>query len=170
MSIIATINRVAIITTINRVAIITTINRVAIITTINRIAIITTINRIAIITTINIIAIITTIHIILMLSVLRAKCGSTRFHDSSVGRSIMHPIHGWTPFLLNPSLCMFSGSTLTPSASLVLLKSATASGAREETGDDLQYIDFHQLQIENQQFVQRIEEANQEHIIDHTIS
>merc|ERR1712187_210431 len=30
------------------------------------------------------------------------------------------------------------------------------------TGDDLQYIDFHQLQIENQQFVQRIEEANQE--------
>lgn len=29
-------------------------------------------------------------------------------------------------------------------------------------GDDLQYIDFHQLQIENQQFVQRIEEANQE--------
>merc|ERR1711881_240524 len=31
-----------------------------------------------------------------------------------------------------------------------------------ETGDDLQYIDFHQLQIENQQFVVKIEEANQE--------
>jgi len=28
--------------------------------------------------------------------------------------------------------------------------------------DDLQYIDFHQLQIENQQFVVKIEEANQE--------
>lgn len=34
--------------------------------------------------------------------------------------------------------------------------------SKEATGDDLQYIDFHQLQIENQQFVQRIEEANQE--------
>merc|ERR1719502_513971 len=34
--------------------------------------------------------------------------------------------------------------------------------SKQETGDDLQYIDFHQLQIENQQFVQRIEEANQE--------
>jgi len=34
--------------------------------------------------------------------------------------------------------------------------------SKTETGDDLQYIDFHQLQIENQQFVQRIEEANQE--------
>merc|ERR1712188_191756 len=31
-----------------------------------------------------------------------------------------------------------------------------------ETGDDLQYIDFHQLQIENQQFVMKIDEANQE--------
>lgn len=34
--------------------------------------------------------------------------------------------------------------------------------SKQETGDDLQYIDFHQLQIENQQFVKRIEEANQE--------
>jgi len=34
--------------------------------------------------------------------------------------------------------------------------------SKTETGDDLLYIDFHQLQIENQQFVQRIEEANQE--------
>merc|ERR1719281_927110 len=34
--------------------------------------------------------------------------------------------------------------------------------SKQETGDDLQYIDFHQLQIENQQFVHRIEEANQE--------
>merc|ERR1719502_1327606 len=34
--------------------------------------------------------------------------------------------------------------------------------AKQETGDDLQYIDFHQLQIENQQFVLKIEEANQE--------
>jgi len=31
-----------------------------------------------------------------------------------------------------------------------------------ETGDDLQYIDFHQLQIENQQFVVKIDHANQE--------
>merc|ERR1719437_76950 len=31
-----------------------------------------------------------------------------------------------------------------------------------ETGDELQYIDFHQLQIENQQFVLRIEEASTE--------
>merc|ERR1719276_137355 len=34
--------------------------------------------------------------------------------------------------------------------------------SKTETGDDLQYIDFHQLQIENQQFVIRIEEANTE--------
>merc|ERR1712072_1084632 len=31
-----------------------------------------------------------------------------------------------------------------------------------ETGDDLQHIDFHQLQIENQQFVVKIGEANNE--------
>merc|ERR1719284_1726589 len=34
--------------------------------------------------------------------------------------------------------------------------------SKNETGDDLQYIDFHQLQIENQQFVMKIDEANQE--------
>ncbi|CAD7955336.1 unnamed protein product [Amoebophrya sp. A25] len=34
--------------------------------------------------------------------------------------------------------------------------------SKEEGGDDLQYIDFHQLQIENQQFVLRIEETNHE--------
>eukprot|EP00820_Chromera_velia_P019814 Cvel_28541.t1-p1 / transcript=Cvel_28541.t1 / gene=Cvel_28541 / organism=Chromera_velia_CCMP2878 / gene_product=Coiled-coil domain-containing protein 113, putative / transcript_product=Coiled-coil domain-containing protein 113, putative / location=Cvel_scaffold3758:8520-11997(+) / protein_length=363 / sequence_SO=supercontig / SO=protein_coding / is_pseudo=false len=34
--------------------------------------------------------------------------------------------------------------------------------SKRESGEDLQYIDFHQLQIENQQFVQRIEEANNE--------
>merc|ERR1719510_2150243 len=34
--------------------------------------------------------------------------------------------------------------------------------SKQETGDDLQYIDFHQLQIENQQFVKRIDEATQE--------
>merc|ERR1712157_646049 len=34
--------------------------------------------------------------------------------------------------------------------------------SKQETGDELQYIDFHQLQIENQQFVKRIEDANQE--------
>jgi len=34
--------------------------------------------------------------------------------------------------------------------------------SKQETGDDLQYIDFHQLQIENQQFVIRIDEANQD--------
>merc|ERR1719356_770855 len=41
-------------------------------------------------------------------------------------------------------------------------KADNALKSKQETGDDLQYIDFHQLQIENQQFVQRIEEANQE--------
>merc|ERR1711964_194916 len=34
--------------------------------------------------------------------------------------------------------------------------------SKNSSGDDLQYIDFHQLQIENQQFVTRIDEANQE--------
>jgi chromosome segregation ATPase len=34
--------------------------------------------------------------------------------------------------------------------------------SKQETGDDLQYIDFHQLQIENQQFVVKIDAANQE--------
>lgn len=34
--------------------------------------------------------------------------------------------------------------------------------SKNETGDDLQYIDFHQLQIENQQFMSRIDDANQE--------
>merc|ERR1712182_72733 len=34
--------------------------------------------------------------------------------------------------------------------------------SKQETGDDLQYIDFHQLQIENQQFVVKIDHANQE--------
>jgi hypothetical protein len=34
--------------------------------------------------------------------------------------------------------------------------------SKQDSGDDLQYIDFHQLQIENQQFVIKIEEANQE--------
>lgn len=34
--------------------------------------------------------------------------------------------------------------------------------SKQETGDDLQYIDFHQLQIESQQYAVRIEEANQE--------
>jgi len=37
--------------------------------------------------------------------------------------------------------------------------------AKGETGDNLQYIDFHQLKIENQQFVHRIEEANQELLV-----
>lgn len=41
-------------------------------------------------------------------------------------------------------------------------KADNAFKSKQETGDDLQYIDFHQLQIENQQFVQRIEEATQE--------
>merc|ERR1719421_2107661 len=34
--------------------------------------------------------------------------------------------------------------------------------SKMEGGDDLQYIDFHQLQIENQEFVVKIEEANHE--------
>jgi len=37
--------------------------------------------------------------------------------------------------------------------------------SKSETGDNLQYIDFHQLKIENQQFVHRIEEANQELLV-----
>jgi len=41
-------------------------------------------------------------------------------------------------------------------------KAETQLKSKQETGDDLQYIDFHQLQIENSQFVKRIEEANQE--------
>jgi hypothetical protein len=41
-------------------------------------------------------------------------------------------------------------------------KSEAQYKTKEETGDDLQYIDFHQLQIENQQFVLRIDEANTE--------
>eukprot|EP00928_Gymnodinium_smaydae_P063647 TRINITY_DN47167_c0_g1_i1.p2 TRINITY_DN47167_c0_g1~~TRINITY_DN47167_c0_g1_i1.p2 ORF type:complete len:380 (-),score=129.97 TRINITY_DN47167_c0_g1_i1:140-1210(-) len=34
--------------------------------------------------------------------------------------------------------------------------------SKTESSDDLQFIDFHQLQIENQQYIVRIEEANQE--------
>eukprot|EP00747_Dinoflagellata_sp_TGD_P164146 gnl/TRDRNA2_/TRDRNA2_183665_c0_seq1.p1 gnl/TRDRNA2_/TRDRNA2_183665_c0~~gnl/TRDRNA2_/TRDRNA2_183665_c0_seq1.p1 ORF type:complete len:386 (+),score=115.38 gnl/TRDRNA2_/TRDRNA2_183665_c0_seq1:96-1160(+) len=41
-------------------------------------------------------------------------------------------------------------------------KAETQLKSKTDSGDDLQYIDFHQLQIENQQFVLRIEEANQE--------
>merc|ERR1711977_612681 len=45
----------------------------------------------------------------------------------------------------------------------IAIKKAEAQiKSKAETGDDLQYIDFHQLQIENQQFVIRIEEANSE--------
>jgi len=33
---------------------------------------------------------------------------------------------------------------------------------KQDSGDDLQYIDFHQLRIENQQYLQRIEEAHQD--------
>lgn len=48
-------------------------------------------------------------------------------------------------------------------ADKVAIKKAEAQlKSKAETGDDLQYIDFHQLQIENSQFVKRIEEANQE--------
>lgn len=45
---------------------------------------------------------------------------------------------------------------------IAIKKSEMQLKSKAETGDDLQYIDFHQLQIENQQFVIRIEEANQE--------
>eukprot|EP00443_Scrippsiella_acuminata_P030038 CAMPEP_0115229784 /NCGR_PEP_ID=MMETSP0270-20121206/32380_1 /TAXON_ID=71861 /ORGANISM="Scrippsiella trochoidea, Strain CCMP3099" /LENGTH=388 /DNA_ID=CAMNT_0002644359 /DNA_START=111 /DNA_END=1278 /DNA_ORIENTATION=+ len=45
---------------------------------------------------------------------------------------------------------------------IAIKKSDNAYKSKQETGDDLQYIDFHQLQIENQQFVQKIEEATQE--------
>merc|ERR1719199_2058970 len=45
---------------------------------------------------------------------------------------------------------------------IAIKKAETQLRSKLETGDELQYIDFHQLQIENQQFVIRIEEANQE--------
>mmetsp|Transcript_69641 Transcript_69641/g.112254 ORF Transcript_69641/g.112254 Transcript_69641/m.112254 type:complete len:358 (-) Transcript_69641:90-1163(-) len=45
---------------------------------------------------------------------------------------------------------------------IAIKKAETQLKSKQETGDDLQYIDFHQLQIENSQFVKRIEEANQE--------
>lgn len=45
---------------------------------------------------------------------------------------------------------------------LAIKKATNQLQSKQETGDDLQYIDFHQLQIENQQFVHRIEEANGE--------
>lgn len=45
---------------------------------------------------------------------------------------------------------------------IAIKKAETQLKSKQETGDDLQYIDFHQLQIENQQFVHQIEEATQE--------
>lgn len=45
---------------------------------------------------------------------------------------------------------------------IAIKKAETQLRSKQETGDDLQYIDFHQLQIENSQFVKRIEEANQD--------
>jgi hypothetical protein len=45
---------------------------------------------------------------------------------------------------------------------IAIKKADTQLKSKLETGDELQYIDFHQLQIENQQFVLRIEEANAE--------
>jgi len=45
---------------------------------------------------------------------------------------------------------------------IAIKKADTQLRSKLETGDELQYIDFHQLQIENQQFVLRIEEANAE--------
>jgi len=45
---------------------------------------------------------------------------------------------------------------------IAIKKADTQLRSKLETGDELQYIDFHQLQIENQQFVIRIEEANTE--------
>merc|ERR1719316_2202078 len=43
---------------------------------------------------------------------------------------------------------------------IAIKKADTQMRSKLETGDELQYIDFHQLQIENQQFVLRIEAAN----------
>merc|ERR1719356_916922 len=45
---------------------------------------------------------------------------------------------------------------------VAIKKADTQMRSKLETGDELQYIDFHQLQIENQQFVLRIEEASTE--------
>eukprot|EP00933_Yihiella_yeosuensis_P058074 TRINITY_DN5828_c2_g2_i1.p1 TRINITY_DN5828_c2_g2~~TRINITY_DN5828_c2_g2_i1.p1 ORF type:complete len:387 (-),score=108.66 TRINITY_DN5828_c2_g2_i1:77-1150(-) len=45
---------------------------------------------------------------------------------------------------------------------IAIKKADTQLKSKEETGDDLQFIDFHQLQIENSQFVKRIKEADQE--------
>lgn len=45
---------------------------------------------------------------------------------------------------------------------IAIKKAENQLKSKSETGDDLQYIDFHQLQIENQELLQRIEDATQE--------
>merc|ERR1712008_83261 len=45
---------------------------------------------------------------------------------------------------------------------IAIKKAENQLKSKSETGDDLQYIDFHQLQIENQELLQRIENATQE--------
>lgn len=45
---------------------------------------------------------------------------------------------------------------------IAIKKNETLLVSKQESGDDLQYIDFHQLQIENQCFVEKIEVATQE--------
>merc|ERR1719163_2178931 len=55
-----------------------------------------------------------------------------------------------------------SGRMKNQAYKIAIKKADTQLRSKLETGDELQYIDFHQLQIENQQFVIRIEEANTE--------
>merc|ERR1712008_295747 len=45
---------------------------------------------------------------------------------------------------------------------IAIKKAENQLKSKSETGDDLQYIDFHQLQIENQELLQRIENVTQE--------
>jgi hypothetical protein len=45
---------------------------------------------------------------------------------------------------------------------IAIKKNEASYQAKQDSGDDLQYIDFHQLQIENQCFVVKIEDATQE--------
>jgi len=42
-----------------------------------------------------------------------------------------------------------------------IIKTANQITKKEEMGDELKFIDFHQLQIENKKYVKEIEEKNQ---------
>lgn len=50
-----------------------------------------------------------------------------------------------------------------------IVKTANQITKKEEMGDELKFIDFHQLQIENKKYVKEIEEKNQK-LLDSKIS